>query len=228
MSSQYRPKNLVTASITVDVVVFTVQDMTLKLLLTNRSNEPFKDSLALPGGFIRVGETAYNAVKRLMIQKTGVNDVFVEQLYTFDAIDRDPRDRTFSISYFAFVPEEKLKELPQVAQLVRIDAMPRLAFDHNVIVEYAIKRARAKLEYTNAAYSLLPKRFTLSELQSIYEVILGESFDKRNFRKKILSLDILDETNDIQRGRQHRPARLYNFKQTSIHGFRSPFVFKSS
>ena len=172
------------------------------------------------------GETGETAVKRLLKEKTGVENVFVEQIYTFDAIDRDPRERVVSMAYFALVPEAKMQNLSHGAHLKEVSAHGKLGFDHNQIVDMAKKQMVSKLEYTNAAYSLLPKKFTLSELQSVYEISLNQTLDKRNFRKKILTLDMVAPTDEMQTGKKHRPARLYTFKKRIPHAFDSPFVWQ--
>lgn len=201
--------------LTVDVVVFTVEDKTLKVLLLRRDEEPFKDSLTLPGGFLWQGETSAEAGLRILKNKTNVQKVFFEQLYTFDDPARDPRGRIISITYFALVPAETLRrnKLATSVELVAVADATDLGFDHNVILKYAIGRLRSKLGYSNIAYSLLPAFFTLSQLQEIYEVILGHPVDKRNFRKKIQSLDVIEPTQQKLTGERHRPARLFCFKK---------------
>ena len=212
--------------ITVDIVIYTIRDSQLQVLLTKRSDPPFEGLDVLPGGYMWEGETGETAVKRLLKEKTGVENVFVEQLYTFDAIDRDPRERVVSMAYFALVPEAKMQNLSHGAHLKEVYAHGKLGFDHNQIVDMAKKRMVSKLEYTNAAYSLLPKKFTLSELQSVYEISLNQTLDKRNFRKKILTLDMVAPTDEMQTGKKHRPARLYTFKKRIPHAFDSPFVWQ--
>lgn len=201
--------------VTVDVVVFTVQDGKLKVLLGKRIIEPFLGQWSLPGGFLWEGETSVEAAKRILKTKTHVSDIYLEQLYTFDEPKRDPRGPIITISYFALIPVgmvglEKTEEYE--TELFDINDLPKLAFDHKRIVSYAVKRLRAKLEYTNAAYSLLPSKFTLTELQKIYEIILGSPQDKRNFRRKYINLGLLEKTESISEGK-HRPAALYRFKK---------------
>lgn len=201
--------------VTVDVVIFTVLNNELKILLIKRNNEPYKDRWALPGGFLFKNETTGNAALRISKDKAGVKNVFIEQLYTFDSAKRDPRGHIISIAYFALVPEEKLKfgfqKDTQTPTLWPINKLPPLAFDHQKIAAYALKRIRYKLAYTNAAFSLLPKRFTIYQMQKIYEIVLGKKMDKRNFRKKILSLNFIKETKNILSGYRQRPAKLYQF-----------------
>ena len=203
-------------TITVDVVIFTVESGALKTLIIHRARDPFAGSPALPGGFLHEGETALMAARRTLADKAGVKEAHLEQLYTFDDIGRDPRGPLVSVTYFALVPISEMKiietEKTQKPALLPSASLPKLAFDHNKIVDYSIERLQAKVQYTNIAYSLLPKRFTLTELQSIYESILDKKLDKRNFRKKWKELDLLKETESFSKGGRQRPARLYEFK----------------
>lgn len=205
--------------VTVDVVIFTVENTDLKVLLIKRDNEPFKGKLALPGGFIRENETAQDTVKRILKEKCGVENVYVEQLYTFDDPKRDPRGSVVSIAYYALVPRKELQintsASTQDPELDKVIDLPKLAFDHNDVAEYAVKRLRAKLEYTNLAFSLLPENFTMSQLQSTYEVILGRELDKRNFQKKFRSLDIIEPAGGRVEGNPNRPAQLFKFVKRS-------------
>lgn len=200
--------------LTVDDVIFTVHDRALKVLLIQRANQPFRGQLALPGGFIQETETAGTAAARVLHGKTGVHDVYMEQLYTFDSSGRDPRGNIMTVAYYALVPFEKLElggEEAQNPTLHDVASLDELAFDHKAIIDYAIARLRAKLEYTNVVFSLLPDEFTLGQLQTTYEVILGRTLDKRNFRKKYLSLDLIKPTEHYSEGGRHRPAQLYRF-----------------
>lgn len=193
--------------VTVDVAIFTVLNNELKILLIQRNNEPYEGHWALPGGFLFKDELIRVAATRILKDKAGVKNVFLEQLYTFDTAKRDPRGHIVSVAYFAFVPSEKLK----MAVLYPVSKLPKLAFDHGEIAVYALKRLRYKLEYTNAVFSLLPKKFTISQLQKIYEIILDKKMDKRNFRKKILSLGLIKITKAVFTGARQRPAKLYQF-----------------
>lgn len=200
--------------ITVDIVIFTVEDGLLKVLLTRRQRQPFINQLALPGGFLWENETTLQAAKRILKEKVNVGQVFFEQLYTFDDPRRDSRGHVITVAHFALVPAAKLSKnrLAENASLETVAEAKSLPFDHGKILNHAASRLRNKLAYSNIAYSLLPELFTLSQLQEIYEVILGHEIDKRNFRKKIMSLDFVEATNQKQTGRKHRPARLYRFK----------------
>ncbi len=204
------------AAVAVDVVIFTIEHNALKVLLVKRPNKPYQGIFALPGGFLQKHETTAAAAQRIMKDKAGIAEVFVEQLYSFDQAARDPRGQVVSVAHFALVPRNELEldplKNPQAPQLFPIEALPSLAFDHRSIIEYASKRLRSKLEYTNVAYSLLPHNFTLSQLQSTYEAILGQPLDKRNFRKKFLSLGLIESANQKQVGARGRSAELYRFR----------------
>jgi 8-oxo-dGTP diphosphatase len=207
------------AGITVDVVLFTIEDERLKVLLIKRNNIPHKGELALPGGFMQENETTEDAAYRILREKAGVKDIYIEQLYTFSGVRRDPRGRVISVTYFALVPRGKISfegsDL-QAPSLYPISKTMQLAFDHGEILSYAVERLHAKLEYTNVIYSILKPQFTLTQLQRAYEVILGKKIDKRNFRKKYLSLGLIEATKDFERGGKQRPARLYRFKAREL------------
>ena len=204
-------------AVTVDVAIFTVEEDQLKLLLIQRAKEPFQGSWALPGGFLHTGEETEQAAKRILQEKAGVNDVYVEQLYTFNAPKRDPRGHVLSVTYFALVPRARIvfaaSRGVQAPSLLPVQKLPKLPFDHDEIVAYALKRVRAKLEYTNTIFSLLPERFTLNQLQRTYEIILNRTMDKRNFQKKFFTLDLIRPTKQMVTGLRQRPARLYEFKK---------------
>jgi 8-oxo-dGTP diphosphatase len=207
------------AGITVDVVLFTIEAERLKVLLIKRNNVPHKGELALPGGFMQENETAESAAYRILREKAGVKDIYIEQLYTFSDVRRDTRGRVISITYFGLVPHEKISfegSGLQAPALAPVSKTMRLAFDHGAILSYAVERLRAKLEYTNVMYSLLKPQFTLTNLQRAYEIILGKKLDKRNFRKKYLSLGLIEETTHFERGGKQRPARLYRFKAREL------------
>lgn len=203
-------------SVTVDIVIFTIQDKELKVLLVRRGLEPFKGEWAIPGGFVRIEESLEEAAKRELAEETGVRDVYLEQLYTFGEPKRDPRGRVITVSYMALVNSENigLKATTDVseAKWFSINNLPQVAFDHEKILDYALKRLKWKFEYTTVAFSLLPKEFTISQLQNIYEIVFNKKFDKRNFVKKLLSLGILKEEG-IKREVSHRPPMLYTLKK---------------
>lgn len=200
-------------SVTVDIVIFTIKNNDLKILLVKRAIHPFKAKWAIPGGFVKTSESLEQAAKRELREEAGVKEVYLEQLYSFGKPDRDPRGRVITVAYFALINSDKIKLKASTdvsdAKWFSAHKVPKLAFDHNEILEYALKRLKWKFEYTTIAFSLLPKRFTLSQLQNTYEIIFNKKFDKRNFRKKILSLKIVKPTKKINQKVSHRPPRLF-------------------
>ena len=204
-------------SITVDIIIFTIKDKDLKVLLVKRGIEPFKGEWAIPGGFVLENENLEQAAKRELEEETGVKEVYLEQLYTFGDINRDPRGRVITVAYFALINSEKIELRASTdvseAKWFSTSSLPALAFDHSEILNYAIKRLKWKFGYTTIAFSLLPKRFTLTQLQKIYEITFNRKFDKRNFRKKLFSLDILEPTKEIEKGVSYRPPKLYSLKK---------------
>jgi 8-oxo-dGTP diphosphatase len=204
-------------AVTVDIVIFTVRDAQLKLLLIRRAGEPYQGKWALPGGFIHLDETLEASARRELEEETGVSGVYLEQLYTFGAPDRDPRERVITVAYYALIPSDKLQlRAATDAEAVGwfgMDELPDLAFDHPDIIAMAHRRLVAKLDYSTIAFQFLGRDFTLSELQSVYEIILREELDKRNFRKWALALEQIEETGRERRDGAHRPAKLYRLKE---------------
>jgi len=206
--------------VAVDVVMFTIQDGALKALLVTREAPPFRGAWALPGGFVGTDESVDEAALRELQEETGINTVYLEQLYTFGDLDRDPRGRVVTVSYYAAVDWEqfrlKARAKRSTARWFPVKRLPMTAFDHKKIVGYALERLRNKVNYTSVAFQLLPKRFTLSELQQAYEVILDQPLDKRNFRKKMLQLGMLKDTGQQKVEGRQRPARLYAFTEAKV------------
>lgn len=199
--------------ITVDIVLFTILDKQLHVLLIRRLAEPFRGSYALPGGFVLEDESIDAAANRELQEETGVERVFLEQLYTFGEPKRDPRGRVITVTYYALVANSHiLRSGTDAADATwfSLNELPQLAFDHLSIIEYAHQRIANKLDYSNVGFELLPEKFTLTELQLVHEAILGESLDKRNFRRKILQKGIVEPSKEWQKtGR--KPAQLYRF-----------------
>ena len=206
-------------TLTVDAVIFQVNNNTLEVLLLKRPNEPFKGEWALPGGYNAKGETTTDALERVVFQKTGVkikDDLrYIEQLYTFDTINRDPRGHAVSVTYMGCGRNITYNEDLEVA-FFDVNKIPKLAYDHANIIKYAKERLIAKMTYTNSAFAFLDRRFTLTQLQTVYEIVFGREFDKRNFRKKFLSLNLIHETNELWRDGAHRPAKLYEFNSNKL------------
>lgn len=202
-------------AVTVDCVVFGVEAETLRVLLIERGLEPFLGSWALPGGFVQIDETLEAAARRELREETGIEEAFLEQLFTFGDPGRDPRGRTITVSYFALVsPDAEVARADTDASSVAwhsVNNLPPLAFDHSRILEAAVQRLQAKVTYQPVGFELLAAEFTLTELQSLYEVILERTLDKRNFRKRVLASDLLRETGKKVEQVSHRAPMLYRF-----------------
>jgi 8-oxo-dGTP diphosphatase len=207
-------------SITVDVVIFSLAmaQSDLRVLLVQRSREPFLGMWSLPGGFVQIEESLEGAAARQLAAKTGLESVYIEQLFTFGSPERDPRRHVITVAYSALVPYSIIEEPAPDAPLqwFSVYDRPKLAFDHADIVDYALQRLRYKLEYTAVGFELLPNEFTLSSLQQAYEIVLAEKLDKRNFRRKILSADIIQETGKKSRSGEGRPAKLYRYQDNAV------------
>lgn len=218
-----------THEITVDVVIFTIQDGSLKVLLVKRANEPFKSKWAIPGGFIRLSENLDNAALRILKEKTNVQNIYLEQLYTFGDPLRHPNSRVITCAYFALIRSDDIElSFEENTEITKVEwhkvyDLPPLAFDHKEIIEYSVKRMRERLEFCPIAFQLLPEKFTLTELQKSYELILKKKLDKRNFRKKMMSLSILKELDEYTKSVSKRPARLYSFDNITINSKRGHF-----
>ncbi len=202
-------------ALTVDCVVFGLDAEQLQALLIRRENPPFEGRWALPGGFVDVEETLDAAALRELREETGVEKLYLAQLYTFGAVDRDPRERVVSVAYYALVQlsEHKVQAASDAREAAwfAVDDIPPLAFDHQEIFAMALRRLRAKVRYEPIGFELLPPRFTLRQIQQLYEVVLGRKLDKRNFRKKLLGMDLLVELEEVETDVAHRAARLYRF-----------------
>ena len=207
------------AALTVDVVVFAfeegVERPELQVMLIERDLEPFAGRWALPGGFVHLDETIEEAARRELEEETGLRGLFLEQLQTFGAVDRDPRERVVSVAHYALANLEghdvRATTDARSAAWFPVDDTPELAFDHERILRVALDRLRAKLRYQPVGFELLPKVFPLRRLQALYESVLGRELDKRNFRKKILSMGVLADTGAIEKDVKHRAAKLYRF-----------------
>ena len=206
--------------ISVDNVIFTIINDKLQVLLVSRPMDPFKWLRALPWGLVWDNETLEETAYKKLEEKTSVKDIYLEQLYTFSDIKRDPRWRTISTAYMSLISRENLalKKTSnwRESKFFWATSLPKLWFDHKKIIEYAVKRLKWKLEYTNIAQYILPEKFTFTQLQNVYEIVLNQKFDVRNFRKKINSLWIIEETWEKEIWNQYRPARLFKFTNRNI------------
>ena len=203
-------------AVTTDIVVFSIREGQLNVLLIKRKVAPFKGKWALPGGFVRLNESLDECAARELLEETGVKGAFLEQLYSFGAPKRDPRERVITVGYYALIPSDKIDLNPttdaEEAAWFPIESLPPLSFDHEDILDLARDRLKSKLEYSNIVFQFLPKEFTLSEVQMIYEIVLGNPVDKRNFRKWLDAHVSLQDTGKKRRGGAHRPAKLYRVK----------------
>lgn len=204
-------------ALAVDCVVFGLDDEDLKVLLIRRGIEPFAGRWALPGGFVHLDETLDEAARRELSEEAGIDKVFLEQLYTFGDVHRDPRERVISVAYYALVKlsDHKVRAATDAKEAAwfGMDDLPKLAFDHESILDKAMERLRGKVRYKPIGFELLPKKFSLTQLQRVYEKILDTELDKRNFRKKVLSTGLLIELDEVEQDVAHRAARLYMFDE---------------
>lgn len=206
-------------SVTADIVIFTLRERRLQVLLIQRKSWPFQGAWAIPGGFVQMDESLEQAARRELEEETGVKGIYLEQLRAFGDVGRDPRTRVITVAFMALVSSDKLVLQAATdaadARWFAIDELPSpLAFDHATILEYALAALRRRLETGNIARELLPSRFTLTQLQEVYETLLSQTLDKRNFRKWVLAANLVLPTDQTTRG-QHRPAQLYEFAPDS-------------
>lgn len=216
-----------THEITVDVVILTIKNNNIHVLLVKRTSEPFNGRWAIPGGYVRLSENLDEAALRVLKEKTAVDNIYLEQLYTFGDPLRHPNARVITCAYFALVRSEDLKiaSTPEIGWH-KVSDLPALAFDHKEIIQYSMKRTRERLEICPVAYQLLPEKFTLTEMQKAYELIMGKKFDKRNFRKKAISTSGLIELDEYTKSSSKRPARLYTFENIELNSKRAHFIKK--
>jgi 8-oxo-dGTP diphosphatase len=204
-------------ALTVDCVVFGLDEEQLSVLLIRRGAPPFEGKWALPGGFVHVDESVDEAARRELEEEAGLTKVYLEQLYTFGEVMRDPRDRVVSVAYYALVnlADHKVHAATDAREAAwfAVHDVPTLAFDHADILAMALERLRGKVRYQPIGFELLPKKFTLSQLQHLYELVLERELDKRNFRKRVLAMDLLIETDEVEQDVAHRAARLYRFDE---------------
>ena len=217
-----------THEITVDIVILTIKNNALQALLVKRNNEPFKDKWAVPGGYVRMSENLDEAAMRVLKEKTNVDNIYLEQLYTFGDPLRHPISRVITVAYFALIRAEDFNFVTtEDLAWHKVFDLPPLAFDHKEIIQYSLKRTRERLEMCPVAYQLLNEKFTLTEMQKAYEMIMEKSLDKRNFRKKVITTEGLRELNEFSKSTSKRPARLYTFDNIKLNSKRAHFIKKS-
>jgi 8-oxo-dGTP diphosphatase len=217
-------------SVTVDTVILTLREESLQVLLIERRHPPFQGMWAIPGGFVDIDEPLEVAARRELAEETGIDDpeLYLEQLHTFGAPDRDPRARVITVAYLAIVCSDRLpvragSDAADAAWLPACEP-PQLAFDHGAILACAVRRLHHLIEYSPAVFRLLPSIFTLTDLQDTFERVLGAPVDKRNFRRKVLSYGILEPTPDMRIG-SHRPARLYRVRREAAEAMQPRRLF---
>jgi 8-oxo-dGTP diphosphatase len=202
-------------AVTVDSVVFGLDNEELKILLIRRKLEPFKGAWALPGGFIQMDESLDDAAKRELLEETGVAKLYLEQLSTFGNPDRDPRERVITVAFFAIVNlfDHRIKadSDAEEAGWFPVEDPPELAFDHKTILSSALRRLQGKIRYQPLVFEFLPEKFTLSQVQKLYETVLCRPLDKRNFRKKIQGTGLVIPLDEYEMDVSHRAARFYRF-----------------
>ena len=226
----YDPARFPHPSVAVDLVLATIGQGRVKVLLQRRAAHPFQGAWALPGSFVGIDESLDAAAGRVLAEKAGLGEAWLEQLYTFGAPDRDPRTRVIAVAYFALLPAEVLEQavagrgdlalaaldLPVGGVAARVldgdgQALP-LAFDHGLILCQALLRLRGKLDYAPVAFALLPRRFTLRELQDVHEAILGQALNKPAFRRRMIDQGWIEGTGQREAAGAFRPAELYTFR----------------
>ncbi len=201
----------------IDCVIFGFDDGELKILLIQRNEEPFKDWWALPGNIIEKDQSIDLAAERILYELTGLKDIYMEQFHTFGDVNRHPQGRVITVAYYAMIRLNGTKDLKPISNYaskavwIPVNDLPKLAFDHEKIFSRGFDKIRNKISYQPIAFELLPEKFTLTQLQQLYEVILNKKLDKRNFRKKMLNYGILKELNEKQKGVSYRAAKLYKF-----------------
>lgn len=204
-------------AVTTDCVIFGFDGMKLQVLLIERGIEPFKGQWAFPGGFLNPDETAEKGALRELQEETGLTGAYIEQFHTFTAPHRDPRERVITIAYYALVRLQEVRggDDAAKAQWFALDEVPQLAFDHDYILREAVKRLRERIHFKPVGFELLPEKFTMKELQTLYESILDVKFDRRNFSKKMLHFDLLTELGETVNPSAKREAKLYSFNKQS-------------
>lgn len=211
------------AAMTTDSVIFGFDGQQLNVLLIRRGIEPYKGSWAFPGGFLRMEETVEECARRELYEETGYEQPYMEQFGVFSAVDRDPRWRVVTVGFYALVPMKEVQGGDDAAEArwFPINQMPTLAFDHADIFEAALRRLREDVYFRPIGFELLPKKFTVPQLQRLYEAILGVQFDRRNFMKKMMSTDILEDTGEKEEAHSHRAATYYRFNQKRYNQFKT-------
>ena len=209
-------------AVTTDCVIFGFDGSELQVLLIERGIEPFKGKWAFPGGFLNMDETAQEGALRELKEETGLENAYIEQFNTYSDPDRDPRERVITIAHYALVHIQEVKggDDATKAQWFPIDEVPQLAFDHDRILRDAMKKLRERIHFEPIGFELLPRKFTMRDLQELYESILAVKFDRRNFAKKMMHYELLDQLDETVRPTAKRDALLYSFNKENYELFK--------
>lgn len=223
---------------TVDIALFSIIDNELGVMLIKRKEDPFKDSWALPGGYldVEVDEDAMMAAKRELEEETGLSNIYLEQLQSFTKRGRDPREamanrpcRIFSVAHFAIIDYTKVNAIAgsdaKEVKWFKLSELPSMAFDHKDIIETAVNRIRNKIHYTNVGFELVPEFFTIPELREVFEKVLNQKLNNTNFRTKILKLDILNPTGDVSKKGAGQPAPIYSLNKKRLNDLDGETIF---
>jgi 8-oxo-dGTP diphosphatase len=218
-------------SLSVDCIIFGFDEHEVKILLIERAAEPSKGMWALPGGFVEPEEDLDNAARRVLEELTGLSNIYMEQVMTFGDVSRYPLGRVISVAYYALVKTEdymlKASSLATDARWHSLSKAPKLVFDHNEILHAGLEKLKRRVRYQPIGFELLPKKFTLTQLQKLYEAILGITLDKRNFRKKMLSMDLIVKLDESETNVAHRAARYFRFDKSKYSALQSKgFIFE--
>jgi 8-oxo-dGTP diphosphatase len=229
LSSQNPNMSKYLNSISIDCVIFGFDEHEIKILLIERAAEPSKGMWALPGGFVEPKEDLDHAAQRILEELTGLSNIYMEQVMTFGDVDRYPLGRVISIAYYALIKIEdyNLVDSPTDTRWHSLSKVPKLVFDHNKILHAGLEKLKRRVRYQPIGFELLPKKFTLTQLQKLYEAILGITLDKRNFRKKMLMMDLIIKLDESEVGVAHRAARYFKFDKNKYKALENKgFIFE--
>lgn len=218
-------------NLSIDCVIFGFENSSLEILLIKRARNPFEGKWALPGGFIKKEEKVKDAANRILHETTGIENIYMEEYGVFDEIDRFPLWRVFTIAHFALIsPEDYLLSTgvdTKEVKWFKLDQLPKLPFDHELLLKEALNKLRTRVRYRPIGFELLPKKFTLPQLQKLYEVVLDKKLDKRNFRKKLFSMNLLTKTKEMDPNNKRRAAVLYKFEKNIYNKLKkNGFIFE--
>jgi ADP-ribose pyrophosphatase YjhB (NUDIX family) len=218
-------------NVSIDCVIFGFEKSVLEVLLIKRARKPNKGTWALPGGFIKKKELVEDAAHRILEASTGVRNIYLEEIAVFDSVDRFPTHRVFTIGHFALISPEQYQLTTGIdsteVRWFKMNELPELPFDHENILKVALSKLRSRVRYKPIGFELLPEKFTLPKLQNLYETILDKKLDKRNFRKKILNMNLLKSLKEKDKNNKRRAAFLYRFDKSNYNRLKEKgFIFE--